>query len=76
MKNEEIMKEKLTDKQVEDVTGGVLGINFDDLGADSLDVVDVVKSVETKLGITIPESDFGKLSTPAGIEEYIKQNQK
>ena len=76
MKNEEIMKEALTDKQVEDVTGGTFGINFDDLGADSLDVVDIVKSVETKLGITIPESDFAKLSTPAGVEEYIKQNQQ
>lgn len=76
MKNEEIMKEKLTDKQVEDVTGGVLGRIVDDLGADSLDVVDIVNAVETKLGITIPESDFGKLSTPAGIEEYIKQNQQ
>ncbi len=76
MKNEEIMKEKLTDKQVEDVTGGTLGSIVDDLGADSLDVVDIVQAVETEFGIRIPESDFGKLSTPAGVEEYIKQNQK
>jgi len=42
-----------------------------DLGADSLDVVEFVMEVETKFGITIPDEDAGKLATVGDAVKYI-----
>ena len=42
-----------------------------DLGADSLDVVEFVMEVESKFGITIPDEDAGKLATVGDAVKYI-----
>lgn len=44
----------------------------DDLGADSLDVVELVMAIEEKFNIEISDEDADKLSTVQDLVEYIK----
>ena len=46
-----------------------------DLGGDSLDVVDLIMSVEEEFGISIPDEDAVELSTVGKIVEYIEKQQ-
>ena len=45
---------------------------IDDLGADSLDTVELIMSLEEKFGIKIPDEDAEKLDTVGKALEYIK----
>lgn len=47
----------------------------DDLGADSLDVVDLVMSFEDEFGVEIPDEDVENIHTVADIIKYIEDNQ-
>lgn len=47
----------------------------DDLGADSLDVVELIMSVEDEFGIAVPDEDAVELTTAGKIVEYIEKNQ-
>lgn len=47
----------------------------DDLGADSLDTVELVMAFEEEFGIEIPDEDAEKLQTVGDAIEYIRQNQ-
>ena len=47
----------------------------DDLGGDSLDVVDLIMSVEEEFGLSIPDEDAVELSTVGKIVEYIEKQQ-
>ncbi|MDR2412764.1 MAG: acyl carrier protein [Rickettsiales bacterium] len=42
-----------------------------DLGADSLDLVEFVMEVEKEFNITIPDEDAGKLTTVGDAVKYI-----
>jgi acyl carrier protein len=43
----------------------------DDLGADSLDLVDLLMSVEDEFGIEIPDEDVEEIHTIGDIVNYI-----
>lgn len=43
----------------------------DDLGADSLDLVELVMSFENEFGITIPDEDSAQLTTIQKAIDYI-----
>ena len=43
----------------------------DDLGADSLDVVDLVMTLEEEFDIEIPDEDIETMTTVGEIVEYI-----
>ncbi len=47
---------------------------IDDLGADSLDIVELIMSMEEEFGIEIPEEEVESLSTVGAAVEYIKAN--
>ncbi|HEX6070232.1 MAG TPA: acyl carrier protein [Longimicrobiaceae bacterium] len=47
----------------------------DDLGADSLDTVELVMAFEEEFGIEIPDEDAEKLQTVGDAVDYIKQHQ-
>ena len=47
----------------------------DDLGADSLDTVELVMAFEEEFGIEIPDEDAEKLQTVGDAINYIRQNQ-
>jgi acyl carrier protein len=46
----------------------------EDLGADSLDAIQLIMSVENEFGISIPESDIDKLKKVGDLLQYIKDN--
>lgn len=43
----------------------------DDLGADSLDIVELVMAFEEKFGIEIPDEDVEKLRTVGDAVKYV-----
>ncbi len=45
---------------------------MDDFGADSLDVVDIVKTIEEKFGLQVPDGDIESLKTVGDIVNYIE----
>ena len=47
----------------------------DDLGADSLDVVELIMSVEDEFGLSISDEDAVELTTVGKIVEYIEKQQ-
>jgi acyl carrier protein len=47
----------------------------EDLGADSLDTVELVMAFEEEFGIEIPDEDAEKMQTVGDAVEYIKQQQ-
>ena len=48
----------------------------DDLGADSLDIVELVMALEEAFGVEIPASEAEKISTVGDVVEYVKNLQK
>ena len=48
---------------------------IDDLGADSLDVVELIMSLEDIFGITISDEDAAQLHTVSRIVEYLEKLQ-
>ncbi|BDD02537.1 phosphopantetheine-binding protein [Aureibacter tunicatorum] len=47
---------------------------MNDLGLSSVDVVDLIYSVETAYDIKIPENSYAELNTVKALIEYIKDN--
>ena len=45
---------------------------IDDLGADSLDVVELIMSLEDEFGVSIPDDDAAQLYTVGRIVEYLE----
>ena len=48
----------------------------EDLGADSLDVVELIMAFEDEFGISLPDEDATKMKTVGDIAEYIKKQKK
>ncbi|MDP4146994.1 MAG: acyl carrier protein [Bacillota bacterium] len=44
----------------------------DDLGADSLDIVELIMALEEEFDIEIPDEDAEKVTTVGTVVEYIK----
>jgi acyl carrier protein len=72
----------LEDK-VKDIIVEQLGVNkeqvtpeasfIDDLGADSLDTVDLVMAFEEEFGAEIPDEEAEKLTTVGGVIKYLTE---
>lgn len=45
-----------------------------DLGADSLDLVELIMAIEEEFGIEIPDGEAEKISTVQDIIDYIEKN--
>ena len=69
---------------MEKIIAKSLGINQDsikdesnfinDLGADSLNIVEIVMEIEDEYGIEIPDEDVEELNTVGDLKNYIKDN--
>ena len=80
----------MTDKEIEETVKQIsvdqLGVKkedvkeescfVDDLGADSLDTVELVMALEEKLDTEIPDEDAEKITTVKTAIDYIKAHQK
>ena len=47
---------------------------IDDLGADSLDIVELIMALEEEFDIEIPDEDAEKVVTVSDVVDYIKEN--
>lgn len=69
---------------MEKIIAKSLGISLDsikdesnfinDLGADSLNIVEIVMEIEDEYGIVIPDEDVEELNTVGDLKNYIKDN--
>ena len=46
---------------------------IEDLGADSLDIVELVMAMEEEFGVEIPEDDSEKLQTFGDVVAYLRE---
>jgi acyl carrier protein len=47
---------------------------IDDLGADSLDIVELIMALEEEFDIEIPDNEAEKITTVGDAVDYIKNN--
>ena len=74
------------DERVRDLVVDQLGVSedqvnpqasfIDDLGADSLDTVELVMAFEEEFGIDIPDDDAEKMSSVGDAIKYLEENSK
>ena len=74
------------DERVKDLVVEQLGVSqdqvttqasfIDDLGADSLDTVELVMAFEEEFGIDIPDEDAEKMVTVNDAIKYLEENTK
>ena len=80
------MADKTIEQQVKDIIVEQLGVTADqvtpeakfveDLGADSLDVVELVMALEEKFGREIPDEQAEKLLTVGDVIKFIEETSK
>ena len=74
-----------TFEQVQDIVASQLGVKkaevkpeasfAEDLGADSLDTVELVMALEEEFGVEIPDEDAEKIATVQNAVDYIDSKQ-
>lgn len=75
-----------TEAKVKDIIINELGVDaekvtreasfVEDLGADSLDTVELVMAFEEEFGMEIPDEEAEKLQTVGDAVDYIEKNQE
>ena len=78
--------EKTIEDRVKEIIVEQLGVNADqvtseakfieDLGADSLDTVELVMALEEEFGQEIPDEEAEKLQSVGDVIKYIEEKQK
>ncbi len=69
------VKEIIADKLSVDEESITMESTFvEDLGADSLDVVELIMSLEEELEMEIPDEDAAEFITVSDVVEYIKSH--
>ncbi|RMA96178.1 acyl carrier protein [Hydrogenothermus marinus] len=73
------------EERVKEIIADQLGVSLDqikpesrfvdDLGADSLDVVELIMAFEEEFGVEIPDEDAEKIATVQDVLDYIAQKQ-
>ena len=80
MSSEEVF-EKVKETIIEQIgvtdTAVTMEASFiDDLGADSLDIVELIMALEEEFDMEIPDADAEKIVTVGDVVEYIKEHDK
>jgi acyl carrier protein len=77
------MSEKSIEEKVKDIIIEQLGVNaeqvtpsasfIEDLGADSLDTVELVMAFEEEFGVDVPDEDAEKLQSVGDVIKFIEE---
>jgi acyl carrier protein len=80
------MSDKPIDQRVKDIIVEQLGVKpeqvvpaakfIEDLGADSLDTVELVMALEEEFGIEVPDDQAEKLQSVGDVIKYVEEAQK
>ncbi|HEV2692069.1 MAG TPA: acyl carrier protein [Verrucomicrobiae bacterium] len=80
------MSDKPIDQRVKDIIVEQLGVKpeqvtpeakfIEDLGADSLDTVELVMALEEEFGIEVPDEQAEKLQSVGDVIKHIEESQK
>ena len=80
------MSDKPIDQRVKDIIVEQLGVKpeqvvptakfIEDLGADSLDTVELVMALEEEFGIEVPDEQAEKLQSVGDVIKYVEENAK
>ena len=80
------MSDKPIDQRVKDIIVEQLGVKpeqvvpaakfIEDLGADSLDTVELVMAPEEEFGIEVPDEQAEKLQSVGDVIKYVEEAQK
>ena len=80
------MSEKSIEEKVKDIIVEQLGVNpeqvtptasfIEDLGADSLDIVELVMAFEEEFSVEVPDEDAEKLQTVGDVIKYIEEERE
>ncbi len=71
----EKVQEKVAEQLGVDADEVTLESSFiDDLGADSLDIVELLMALEEEFDIEIPDEEAEKLASVGDVVDYIKNN--
>jgi acyl carrier protein len=80
------MSDKPLDQRVKDIIVEQLGVKpeqvvpsakfIEDLGADSLDTVELVMALEEEFGIEVPDEQAEKLQSVGDVLKYVEENAK
>jgi acyl carrier protein len=69
------VKDIIADKLSVDADEITMESSFvDDLGADSLDIVELIMALEDEFDMEIPDEQAEKISTVADVVEYIREH--
>ncbi len=78
--------DKTIEQKVKDIIVEQLGVNADqvvseakfieDLGADSLDTVELIMALEEEFSIEVPDEEAEKLVSVGDVTRYIEENSK
>jgi len=81
-KDKYFMSDKPVEEKVKDIIVEQLGVNpeqvtqnasfIEDLGADSLDIVELVMAFEEEFSVEVPDEDAEKLLTVGDVVKYIE----
>ena len=79
-----LMSDKPIEERVKEIIVKELSVNpeqvtstasfIDDLGADSLDTVELVMAFEEEFGVEVPDEEAEKLQTVGDVVKYIEAN--
>ena len=79
------MSDKSIADRIKDIIVEQLGVNaeqinpgakfIEDLGADSLDIVELIMALEEEFGTEIPDEEAEKLQTVGDVAKYIEDTQ-
>jgi acyl carrier protein len=82
VKGEKFMSDKPIEEKVKEIIVEQLGVNpeqvtptasfIEDLGADSLDIVELVMAFEEEFSVEVPDEDAEKLQTVGDVIKYIE----
>ncbi len=80
------MADKTIEQKVKDIIVEQLGVNADqvvqeakfieDLGADSLDTVELIMALEEEFGVEVPDEEAEKLVSVGDVTRYIEDCKK
>jgi acyl carrier protein len=80
------MSDKPIEQRVKDIIVEQLGVKPDqvtpsakfieDLGADSLDTVELIMALEEEFGIEVPDEQAEKLQSVGDVIKYVEETQK